>query len=143
MAKRILVPLSGREGAEAVLALVADAGRNGGATVRLLRVAAYPRMRTGPDGRVIAYVDQETNRLEGESQRYLRDVEARLDGVAVERRVAFGDPADEIVREAEAFDADLIAMATPRPRWLTRRLSGKVARRVFRRASAPVMLLRA
>jgi len=143
MAKRILVPLSGREGAEAVLALVADAGRNGGATVRLLRVAAYPRMRTGPDGRVIAYVDQETNSLEGESQRYLRDVEARLDGVAVERRVAFGDPADEIVREAEAFDADLIAMATPRPRWLTRRLSGKVARRVFRRASAPVMLLRA
>jgi len=143
MAKRILVPLSGREGAEAVLALVADAGRSGGATVRLLRVAAYPRMRTGPDGRVIAYVDQETNRLEGESQRYLRDVEARLDGVAVERRVAFGDPADEIVREAEAFDADLIAMATPRPRWLTRRLSGKVARRVFRRASAPVMLLRA
>ncbi len=143
MAKRILVPLSGREGAEAVLALVADAGRNGGATVRLLRVAAYPRMRTGPDGRVIAYVDQETNSLEGESQRYLRDVEARLDGVAVERRVAFGDPADEIVREAEAFDADLIAMATPRPRWLTRRFSGKVARRVFRRASAPVMLLRA
>jgi len=143
MAKRILVPLSGREGAEAVLALVADAGRNGGATVRLLRVAAYPRMRTGPDGRVIAYVDQETNRLEGESQRYLRDVEARLDGVAVERRVAFGDPADEIVREAEAFAADLIAMATPRPRWLARRLSGKVARRVFRRASAPVMLLRA
>ena len=110
MAKRILVPLSGREGAEAVLALVADAGRSGGATVRLLRVAAYPRMRTGPDGRVIAYVDQETNRLEGESQRYLRDVEARLDGVAVERRVAFGDPADEIVREAEAFAADLIAM---------------------------------
>ena len=143
MAKRILVPLSGREGAEAVLALVADAGRSGGATVRLLRVAPYPRMRTGPDGRVIAYVDQETNRLEGESQRYLRDVEARLDGVAVERRVAFGDPADEIVREAEAFDADLIAMATPRPRWLARRLSGKVARRVFRRASAPVMLLRA
>ena len=134
MAKRILVPLSGREGAEAVLALVADAGRSGGATVRLLRVAAYPRMRTGPDGRVIAYVDQETNRLEGESQRYLR---------AVERRVAFGDPADEIVREAEAFAADLIAMATPRPRWLARRLSGKVARRVFRRASAPVMLLRA
>jgi len=143
MAKRILVPLSGREGAEAVLALVADAGRSEGATVRLLRVAPYPRMRTGPDGRVIAYVDQETNRLEGESQRYLRDVEARLDGVAVERRVAFGDPADEIVRAAEAFDADLIAMATPRPRWLTRRFSGKVARQVFRRASAPVMLLRA
>jgi nucleotide-binding universal stress UspA family protein len=143
MAKRILVPLSGRERAESVLPVVADLARSGGATVRLLRVAPYPQMRTGSYGRVIAYVDQETDRVEAESQGYLRDVEARLDGLAVERRVAFGDPADEIVREAAAFDADLIAMTTPRPGWLTPGLPSMVARRVFRRASAPVMLLRA
>lgn len=142
MAKRILVPLSGRERAEAVLPLVAGVARGAGATVRLLRVEPYPRMRTRPNGRVIAYVDQEITRLEGESQRYLRDVEARLDGVAVERSVTFGDPADEIVCEAEASGADLIAMATARPRWLRPRLLGTVARRVLRRASAPVLLLR-
>jgi hypothetical protein len=34
--------------------------RSSGATLRLLRVAPYPRMRTGPYGRVVAYVDQET-----------------------------------------------------------------------------------
>jgi len=39
MAKRILVPLSGRERAESVLPLVADAARSSGATLRLLRVA--------------------------------------------------------------------------------------------------------
>ena len=123
MAKRILVPLSGRERAESVLPLVADAARSSGATLRLLRVAPYPRIRTAPSGRVVAYVDQETDRLEGESQAYLRGVEVRLGGVAVERRVAFGDPAGEIVREAEVFGADLIAMVAPRPRWLTRGLA--------------------
>jgi len=90
---------------------------------------------------VVAYVDQETDRLEGESQAYLRGVEVRLGGVAVERRVAFGDPAGEIVREAEVFGADLIAMVAPRPRWLTRGLRGRVARRVLRKAPGPVLLL--
>ena len=142
MAKRILVPLSGRERAEAVLPLVAHAARSAGATMRLLHVARYPQIRTGPYGRVIAYVDQ-TDRLEAESQGYLREVERRLDGVAIERRVRFGDPAHEIALEAEAFGADLIAMVTPKPRWLGPRLLGKVARRVLRRATAPVMLLRA
>src|SRR5436190_1066804 len=53
------------------------------------------------------------------------------------------DPAHEIALEAEAFGADLIAMVTPKPRWLGPRLLGKAARRVLRRATAPVMLLRA
>ena len=143
MTKRIRVPLSRRERTEAVLPMVADAARSAGATLRLLHVAPYPQMRTSPDGRVIAYVDQETDRLEAESQEYLREVEGRLEGVAVELRVQFGDPAHEIVLEAEAFGADLITMVTPRPRWLGPRLLGKVARRVLRRATAPVMLLRA
>ena len=143
MAKRILVPLSGRERAEGVLPLVADAARSAGATMRLLHIAPYPKMRTGPYGRVIAYVDQETDRLEAESQGYLRAVEARLDGVPIERRVRFGDPAQEIALEAEAFGADLIAMVTPKPRWLGPRRLGNVARRVLRNVTVPVMLLRA
>jgi nucleotide-binding universal stress UspA family protein len=142
MAKRILVPLSGGEHAEVVLPLVAGLAQSAGSTVRLLRVAPDPQPRTAPYGRVVAYVDQETDRLEAESQGYLRGVEARLDGVAVERRVAFGDPAREIVREAEVVDADLIALATAKARWLRPRLLGKVARRVLRRAPAPVTRLR-
>src|SRR2546430_14347373 len=100
-------------------------------------------MRTDPDDRVIAYVDQETDRREAESQEYLREVEARLDGVGVGLRGQFGDPAHEIALEAEAFGADLVAMVTPKPRWLGARLLGKAARRVLRRATAAVMLLRA
>src|SRR3989442_15818275 len=62
IAKRILVPLSRRERTEAVLPMVADAAWSAGSTPRLFHVAPYPQMRTGPDGRVIAYVDQETDR---------------------------------------------------------------------------------
>src|SRR3989441_5605440 len=77
IAKRILVPLSRRERTEAVLPMVADAAWSAGSTPRLFHVAPYPQMRTGPDGRVIAYVDQETDRREAESQEDLRAVEAR------------------------------------------------------------------
>src|SRR2546422_11765048 len=63
IAKRILVPLSRRERTEAVLPMVADAAWSAGSTPRLFHVAPYPQMRTAPDGRVIAYVDQETDRL--------------------------------------------------------------------------------
>jgi len=93
MARRILVPRSGRERAEAVLPLVAEAARSAGSTVRLLRVAPYPQIRTSSYGRVIAYVDQETDRLEGESQADRRDVKARLCGVAVARQVLRKAPA--------------------------------------------------
>ncbi|MBI3635837.1 MAG: universal stress protein, partial [Candidatus Rokubacteria bacterium] len=43
MAKRIVVPMNGRETSEAVLPLVAGIARDSGATVRLVRVAPVPR----------------------------------------------------------------------------------------------------
>src|SRR6266581_1685868 len=40
--------------------------------------------------------------------------EAEFDGIPVERVVRFGEPAEEIRLEAEAFSADLVALATTR-----------------------------
>src|SRR3989442_14632934 len=93
MAKRILVPLSRRERTEAVLPMVADAAWSAGSTLRLFHVAPYPQMRTGPDGRVIAYVDQETDRREAESHEYLREVEARAPRGGAAPRGGIGGPA--------------------------------------------------
>lgn len=56
----------------------------------------------------MAFVDQEFERLETEGLDYLRAIEAKLDGVPVECVVRFGDPVEEILREADAFGADLI-----------------------------------
>src|SRR5207247_2280720 len=103
IAKRILVPLSRRERTEAVLPMVADAAWSTGSTLGLFHVAPYPQMRTGPDGRVIAYVDQETDRREAESQEYLREVEARVDGVVGAVGVRFGAPGSRTELRAQDY----------------------------------------
>ena len=140
MAKRILVPLDQSALAESVIPVVADAARGGAATVRLLHVAPLPDNRVDSEGRVVAYADQEMARLEAEAQDYLRTAGLPLAGVAVEYAVRFGEPAKEVLREAEAFDADLIAVTTAGRSGLSRTVLGSVAEQVFRKSDIPVVL---
>ncbi len=143
MAKRILVPLDGSVTAEALLDVVADTARGGGAAVRLLRVAPLLNSLVGADGRVVAYADQEMEREEAEALDYLRSVEGRLAGIDVDYIVRFGQPLDEILREADAFNADLIAVGTAGRSGLSRAILGSVAEQVVRKAAVPVLLFRA
>ena len=140
MAKRILVPLDRSDTARSVLPVVADMARGSGGTVRLLHVAPVPTERVGDHGRIVSYVNQEMERIEGNRLDYLREAEASLDGVPVESVVRFGDPAEEIVREADAFAADLIAVTTEDHGWLGH-MFGSVADRVFHKADVPVLML--
>ncbi len=140
MAKRILLPLDRSDAAWSVLPIVADMARSSGATVRLLHVAPVPRERVADDGRVVAYANQEMERVESTRREYLKTAEAELEGVPVESVVRFGKPADEILLEAEAFGADLIAVTTRGRGWLRRALGGVVGK-LFRRSDVPVLLL--
>jgi nucleotide-binding universal stress UspA family protein len=140
--KRIVVPLDASPIAECVLPVAADLARAGGGSIRLLRVEPLPNNYVDADGRVVAYADQEMARLEAEALDYLRTVEARLGNIPVESCVRFGDPLDEILKEAEAFDADLIAVTTAGRSGLGRAVLGSVAERVFRKAETPVLLYR-
>jgi nucleotide-binding universal stress UspA family protein len=140
--KRIVLPLDGSPVAESVLPVVADLARAGGGSVRLLRVMPLPNNCVDADGRVIAYADQEMERLEAEGLDYLRSVETRLGGLTIESHVRFGDPLDEIIKEADDFDADLIAVTTAGRSGLGRAVLGSVAERVFRKAGTPVLLYR-
>lgn len=142
MAKRILVPLRGRDRDEAVLPVIEAIGRAAGATVRLLRVFPVPEIVEADDGRVVAYIDQEMARLSGQGLVQLKTAEARLDGVAVESVVRFGEAREEILLEAEAFGADLIALTTTRGGRLRRALFPGVLDRVAGKAAAPTLLLR-
>src|SRR3972149_6078812 len=112
--KRIVVPLDASPVAESVLPVVADLARAGGGSIRLLRVEPLPDSCVDAGGRVVAYADQEMARLEAEGLDYLRTVAARLGGIPIESCVRFGDPLTEILKEAGAFDADLIAGTPPR-----------------------------
>ena len=138
-AKRILVPLKGTAGDEAVLSVVGPAASRVGATVRLVHVAPLPHNLVDSAGRVVMYADQDMGRLEARWMSYLWSVAATLSDVAVECVVRFGDPSDEIVAEAAAWGAELVAMTTRRPRvgwgWLAR-----LVKTVSRKARVPVLL---
>jgi len=140
--KRIVVPLDTSPVAELVLPVVADLARAGGASIRLVTVEPLPDSCVGSDGRVVAYADQEMARLEAEGLDYLKTVATRLGGLSVESCVRFGDPLAEILKEADAFDADLIAVTTAGRSGLGRAVLGSVAERVFRKAGMPVFLYR-
>ncbi|HEX9821168.1 MAG TPA: universal stress protein [Methylomirabilota bacterium] len=142
MAKRILVPLDTREAHDGIIPVVAALARDSGATVRLLRVFPVPEHVVGPHGRTVAYVDQEMARLTAEGRRALERAEAEMAGVPVESVVRFGEPAQEIVLEAEAFEADLIALGADRQGYLRAALAPGVADRVAFKATVPTLTLR-
>jgi nucleotide-binding universal stress UspA family protein len=140
MAKRILVPLDMSEHSESVLPLVADLARAAGATVRLMHVTPYSRTRFSEDNRVIRYAHQQEERDAREAELRLRQVALLLDGVDVEHRVRIGDPGEEILREADAFNADAIVLRASPWRWWRRTL-GRVVKRVRAKAEARVVLV--
>ena len=141
MAKRILVPLKSTEPATSFVEALVGLARSTGATARLLHVGPLHDNIVSDDGRLVAYADQETRRLEAEARDFMQVVAIALDGVPVEFAVRFGDPAREILDEADAFAADLVVLGVGSRRhfWAL----GGVAEQVFRRAAVPLALLRA
>ena len=142
MAKRILVPLDRSHEPGFLVSFVADAARGSQAMVRLLHVASMPEGFTDQYGRVVVYADQEMQRLEAEGRDYLQAIELQFGDVRVESVVRFGDPVAMILREADAFDADLIALSTAGRSGVGRVVLGSIAEQVFRKSSVPVLLLR-
>ena len=143
MAKRILVPLDGSETAEAAATLAGQLARSSGGQVRLLQVRPVPEHRVSSAGRVVAYADQEMERLSAEGRDYLETVETRLGPVPTETVVRFGEPEEEILVEAEAFDADLIVVTAEKRGWLGRIASRGLGERLLQDSPVPVALVRA
>lgn len=141
MYKKILVPLDRSFGAEAALPVAGDLAKANGSVIRLLHVAPSPAAIVA-EGRVLAYADQEADRLQNEAQDYLREAANRLSGSPVEFAVRFGEPAEEIIEEARETGADLIAMATHGRTGVARLLLGSIAEAVLRRSEIPVVLVR-
>jgi universal stress protein A len=139
--KRILVPLDGRETAEAVVPVVAALARDTGATVRLLRIFPVPSQVTTPQGFMVASVDHEMARLESRALSDFAPAELGLAGLPVETVVRYGEPVEEIAREAEVFGADMIALTSGRRGRLRSALAPGVAQRVQTRTATPTLVL--
>jgi nucleotide-binding universal stress UspA family protein len=140
MIKRVLVPLDTTESTEDVLPVVGMLA-TAGASVRLIHVAPMPDNIVTAEGRTVAYADQEMDRIETAWSDALRDTASRLHG-AVDHVVRFGDPASEILAEAEAFEADTVLVTTGTRSTLKRVLLGSVAEAMLRRARPGVLLYR-
>ena len=140
MYKKILVPLDRSAGAEAALPVAADLARDR-AVIRLVHVAPTPSAVVA-EGRVIAYADQESDRLRHEAEVYLRGVAPQLAGLPVEYAVRFGEPTEEVLEEARESGSGLIAMATHGRSGVARLVLGSVAEAVLRRSEVPVVLVR-
>jgi nucleotide-binding universal stress UspA family protein len=142
MAKRILVPLGAGIEADAIVPLVGAIARASGATVRLLHVSPIPKARLGAPGQLAATAPQLMEQIGERAGADLRATgESMLHGVSVETAVRFGDFVEEILVEADAFDADLIAVAGGPAGRLERFLAPAAADRVLARSPVPVLLL--
>jgi nucleotide-binding universal stress UspA family protein len=142
MVKRILTPISEGERSEAIVPVVAALAQGAGSTVRLMRVFPVPDGVVDSEGRMVAYSHQEMARLTTEGLDDLGRIEAQLAGIPVESVVRFGEPVEEILLEAEAFDADLIALAASTRGRLRSALAPGLAERLERRAPVPTLTLR-
>lgn len=139
--KRILVPLDGRETAEAIVPIVAALTRDAGAVVRLLRIFPVPSEVVTPQGWMVASVDHEMARLESRALSDFAPAEIALANLPVETVVRYGEPVEEIAREAEAFGADLITLTGARHGRLRSALAPGIAQRLQTRTDTPTLVL--
>jgi len=135
MFSRILVAVDTPEASQAALDLVRQVATEGRTKVQVLHLRE--RELSGP-----AWYSRESR----DQAAYVAEsaiFELRMSGVAAGGKVrsAIVDRvAEAILREAEAFEADLIVLGRPRRGELATRLLGSVTMRVLRRSGCPVIV---
>jgi len=137
MFTRILLPTDFSHSAASALATVRQHFPD--ATVRLLHIVSAQRVATLYTDTFTSPVDAADARraLEHESVERLREL-ARGDEECV---AVVGQPAETILKQAEAWQPDLIVMGTHGRTGLAHFLSGSVAEEVVRRARLPVLVV--
>lgn len=137
--RKILVTLENSATDEAILTHVLSLAKLTGAELLLVHVA---------DGWAARHLEQ-LNLAESaemrEDREYLETVRQRFvaAGIRAEAILLNGEPADEIVKVAEARGADLIAMSTHGHRFVGDLIFGSTSRKVRHVAQVPVLLVRA
>jgi nucleotide-binding universal stress UspA family protein len=137
MYKTILITLDGTPTDRAIIEHIKQLAKFARSRVVLLHVADGWAARTfGPDA-VSPEITEDTaylNRVRSEFQSADIPAEAEL---------AYGEPADEIVKWVKQKGCDLVAMSTHGHRLIADIFLGATASRVQHRISVPVLLLRA
>ena len=137
MYKIILVTLDGAPTDRAIIEHIKQLAKLTQGRVVLLHVADGWAARTfGPDA-VSPEITEDTAYL----NRVLSEFQSA--GIPAEAELAYGEPADEIVKWVEQKGCDLVAMSTHGHRLIADIFLGATASRVQHRIGVPVLLLRA
>lgn len=137
MYETILVTLDGTASDRAIIEHVKLLAKLAHSRLVLLHVADGWAARTyGPDA-----VSKEI----AEDTAYLGRVrdEFNAEGIPTETELAYGEPADEIIKWVKQKGCDLVAMSTHGHRFLADVFLGTTANKVQHSISVPVLLLRA
>lgn len=135
MFTRVLVAINDMNQCEAVLGLVKDVATEGVTEVRALHLRL--REVSGFNWRSLETKDQASYAAEAAT------FELRMAGLSaggVVRHAAVDQVAQAILREAKAFDAQLIVLGRPRRGEVLARLFGSVTHRVIQRSTCPVIV---
>jgi nucleotide-binding universal stress UspA family protein len=139
MYRRILVAIENSAADRTILDHVAGLARLTGAELLLVHVA---------DGWAARHFDdlqlRESEEIRAD-RAYLDQLRQELtrEGFTVETELAKGDPATELIRTADKWSVDLVAMSTHGHRFISDLLHGTTADRVRHLVKVPVLLLRA
>jgi nucleotide-binding universal stress UspA family protein len=137
MYKTILVTVDGTVTDRAIIEHVKQLGKLAQSRVVVLHVADGWAARTyGPDA---------VSREISEDTAYLKDVQQEFQsaGIPAVAEMAYGEPANEIIKWVRERGCDLVAMSTHGHRFIADFFLGTTATRVQHNISVPVLLLRA
>ncbi len=137
MYDKILVTLEGTPSDRAIIEHVKQLATMAHSRLVLLHVADGWAARTyGPDA-VSREISEDTS--------YLHRVQAEFQaaGIPADAELAYGNPAEEIIKWVNNRGCDLVAMSTHGHRFLGDLFLGATASRVRHHISVPVLLLRA
>ncbi|HND55688.1 MAG TPA: universal stress protein [Pirellulaceae bacterium] len=135
--KTILVSTDFSPSSDAALAMATALARDSGAKLLIVHVEEIP-LATGGAEYLYSVPEPATQEL----KKMLGEVVPKDPNVAYEHRLLAGDPAEAIVRTAEADGVDMIVIGTHGRTGLTRLLMGSVAEAIVRRAGCPVLTVK-
>ena len=133
----ILVTLDGTPSDRAIIEHIKQLAKLAHSRLVLLHVADGWAARTYGRDAVSPEITEDTA--------YLEKVRAEFEavGISAQAELAYGEPADEIIKWVKQKGCDLVAMSTHGHRFLADVFLGTTASRVQHNISAPVLLLRA
>ncbi len=144
MYSRILAPIDGSEVCDIGIAEALQLAARLDATIRFFNVIDMSYVPRAGEG--AAYAEPLMKAAQKEADELMDRALERAEeaGVSMESGVAkilVGRPAEEIVREAERWRADLIVMGTHGRRGLSRAMLGSDAEWVLRHSPVPVLMV--